>query len=65
MKEVIIIEKTKKKKELSEGIANTTALAEMAQALSLIDLARKYMWVIGNADLNAAKKLGLTNIKKY
>ena len=54
MKDVIIEEKTKEKERLSEGIADKTAPAEMTQALSLIDFAEKYIWVISNIDLNAA-----------
>ena len=37
----------------------------MTQALSPVDLAEKYIWAINNADLYAAKELGLTGIKKY
>ena len=65
MKDVIIEEKARKKERLSEGIANTTTPAEVAWALSPIDLAGKYMWAMSNANMDAVKKLGLTNIKKY
>ena len=62
---MIIEKKAKKKKGLSENIADTIALAEMAQALSLVDLAEKYIWAMSNTDIDAAKEMGLTNIKKY
>ena len=48
-----------------EGIADTTAPAEMARVSSLVDLADRYNWVISNADLDIIKELGLTSIKKY
>ena len=43
MKNVIIEEKAREKKRLSEGIVDTTVSAEVTQALSLVDLAEKYM----------------------
>ena len=42
MKDVIILEKTMKKEKLSEGSTDITALAEVARALSLVDLAWRY-----------------------
>ena len=39
MKDVIISEKTKEEKILSEGIAETTAPAEVAQVSNPVDLA--------------------------
>ena len=65
MKDMIIKEKAGEKKELLEGIADITAPAKVTQAPSSIDLARKYMWAISNANLDAAKKLRLTSIIKY
>ena len=65
MKNVIIKEKTREKEGLLEGIADTAAPTEVAQALSPIDLAGKYMWAMSNANIDAAKELGLTGIKKY
>ena len=62
---MIIEEKVSEKKKLSEGIVDATALAEVTQVLSLVDLAEKYMWAIGNADRDANKKLRQTCIKKY
>ena len=62
---MIIEEKTRKKEALSEGIADTTAPAEVALASSLVDLAGKYMCAMSNANMDTTKKLGLTSIKKY
>lgn len=39
---MIILEKAREKKELSRGITDTTASAKVAQALSPVNLARKY-----------------------
>ena len=65
IKDVIIEEKAREKEELSESIVDTTAPAKMIQASSFVDLAEKYMWAISNANLDAAKELGLIGIKKY
>ncbi len=64
MKDVIILEKAREKK-LLEGSADTTAPAKVARASSPINLAWKYRWAMSNVDMDAAKKLGLTGIKKY
>ena len=65
IKDVIIKEKGRKKEGLSEDIADTTAPAEVARAASPVDLAGKYILAMSNANMNAAKELGLTGIKKY
>ena len=65
MKDVIILEKAREEKMLLESIANITALAEVTRVSSPVDLAGRYNWVMSNADLDAAKELGLTDIKKY
>ena len=65
MKDVIISEKARKEEMLSKSIADTTASAERARKLNLVDVARRYNWAMSNADLNATKKLGLTGIKIY
>lgn len=65
MKDFIILEKVSKKEKLLEGIADTITLAELAQALSPVDLTRKYMLVMSNANVNAAKNLKLIGIKEY
>ena len=62
---MIISEKARKEKTLSKDIANTTALVKVAQVSSLINLAGRCNWAISNIDLDVAKKLGLTRIKKY
>ncbi len=64
IKDVIISEKVREKK-LSEGLADTTAPAEVARASSPIDLAWKYRWAMSNVDMDATKALGLTGVKKY
>ena len=65
MKDVIIEEKAREKEGLSESIADTTAPAKVAQGSSPVDLAGKYMWAMSNANIDAAKELGLIGIKKY
>ena len=65
MKHVIILEKTGEKENLSEGPTGTTTPAEMAQALSFVDLVWRYKWAISKADIETAKELGLTEVKNY
>ena len=65
IKDVFIKENARDKEGLLEEIANITLPVKMAWALSFINLVRKYMWVISNIDLDAAKELRLTGIKKY
>ena len=65
IKDVINKKKVQEKERLLKDIADITALAEMAWALSLIDFVGKYMWAMSNANLDAVKKLELTSIKKY
>ena len=65
MKDIIILEKTKEKKMLSKGIANTIAPVKVAQVFSPIDFAKRYNSAMSNTNQDATKKLGLTNIKKY
>ena len=62
---MIISKRARKKKMLSEGIADMTASAEVAQISSPVDLAGIYNWAMSNTDLDTTKKLGLTDIKKY
>ena len=64
MKDIIISEKARERK-LSEGPTDRPIPAEVAKVSSLIDVARKYRWAIGNIDMDTAKKLGLTGVKKY
>ena len=65
MKDMIISEKAKEEETLWKGIINTIVPVQITQILSFVDLARRYNWAISNANLDAAKKLGLTGIKKY
>ncbi len=64
IKDIIILEKAKEKK-LSKDLANITVLAEVAEALSLVNLARRYMLAMNNSNLDVAKELRLTGVKKY
>ena len=41
------------------------AQAEVARTSSLMDLDGKYMWAMSNVDIDAARDLGLTGIKKH
>ncbi|WP_375449299.1 hypothetical protein [uncultured Nostoc sp.] len=41
------------------------ALAEVGKTLSLMDLDGKYMWAISNVDIDVARDLELTDIKKH
>lgn len=40
-------------------------MAEIVKILSVINLNGKYSWAISNGDVDTAKNLYLTNIKKY
>ena len=66
MKDVIISKKALEKEgQLVVRNADKIALAEVRSALSLMDLDGKYMWAISNVDIDAARDLGLTGIKKH
>ncbi len=65
MKEVIVSDKAKEDKMLSESIADTTVPTKVARVSSPVDLVGRYNWAMSDADLDAAKELGLTGIKKY
>ena len=65
MKNIIILEKTKEKKKLSNFFIDITAVAEVIQILSSVDFAWKYRWAMNKADIDKAKKLEQTGIKKY
>ncbi len=45
--------------------ANKTAITKFAKVSSAIDLRNKHSWAISNADMDVARDLGLTSIKKY
>lgn len=40
-------------------------MAEVTKVLTAIDIDSKCKWVISNADMNAARDLRLTGVKKY
>ena len=40
-------------------------LAKVGKTSSFINLDSKYMWTIRNIDIDVARDLGLTGIKKY
>ncbi len=65
MKDVIISKKVREDELLSESIVDTTALAEVARVSSPVDLVGRYNWAMSDADLDVAKELRLTDIKKY
>lgn len=54
---MIISKKFKKKERLLESIVDIIAPVQMAQALSPIDLTRKYILIMSNSNLNTTKKL--------
>ena len=45
--------------------ANKIALVEVARTSSPMDLNGKYMWAISNVDIDAARDLVITGIKKH
>lgn len=47
------LKKVRKKKEL---LKNITTIAKIAQISNIINLTRRYKWVINNVNLNKAKK---------
>ncbi len=65
MKDVIILEKIRKEEILSKDIVDTTMSAKVAWVLSLVDFTRRYNLAMNNANLDVAKELRLTSIKKY
>ena len=50
---------------LSKCPVDITAPAEVAQASNPVNFTSKYRWAISNFDMDAAKELGLTRVKKY
>ena len=45
--------------------ADKIAVGEVRKTLTLMDLDGKYIWAISNIDIDAARDLGLTGIKKH
>ena len=65
MKAVIISKKAlKTERQLVVKNADKIVLAEVGRTSSLMDLDGKYMWAISNDDIDAARDLGLRDIKK-
>lgn len=60
----MILKKAKKKKLLEVSV-DTIALAIVTLALILINLIGRYRQAINNVDIDKAKELKLTEIKKY
>ena len=66
MKDVIISKKALEKEgQLVVRNADKIALAEVGRTSSPMGLDGKYMWAISNVDIDAARDLGLTGIKKH
>ncbi len=64
MKDVILVAERGRELLAMEN-ADKTAIAEVAKMSSAIDLGSKHSWAISNADMDVARDLGLTSIKKY
>ncbi len=62
---MIVLEKAREDKILSESIADMTVPAEVARVTSPVNLIGRYNWAMSDADLDVAKKLRLTSIKIY
>lgn len=65
IKNAIILEKIRKKEKLLKSIINKLVLTKVTQVSSLVDLTRRYKWIMRNADVNIVDKLELTGVKKY
>lgn len=65
IKYIIILDIPTGKRKLSMDIADTTTPAEMAQVFSLVNLVRRYKWVISNLNLDVTKKQIKTDIQRY
>ena len=66
MKDVIMSKKIlEKERQLVVRNKNKIALVKVGKMSSPINLKSKYMRAISNIDIDAARDLGLTGIKKY
>lgn len=67
MKNVMVVAKKSRKNKQLLAMKNTnkTIIAELSKLSSTIDLSSKYPQIISNVDMDIARNLGLTNIKKY
>lgn len=64
MKDIIILEKAREKK-LSKSLLNTTIVVEVAQVFGPVDFGLRSRCVMSNINIDIAKKLGQTRVKKY
>ena len=63
---MIILKKALEKEgQLVVKNAGKIALREFGKTSSPMDLDGKYMWAMGNDNIDTAKNLGLTSIKKH
>lgn len=65
MKDVVSLEKARGKKKLLEDTIDITTSAELAQVSSPVNLTSRYKQAMSNPEINVAKELRLTGIKKY
>ena len=66
MKDVVTSKKAREKEgQLVVKNADKIALVEVVRTSSPMNLDGKYMWAISNIDIDAARDLGLTGIKKH
>ena len=66
MKDVVTSKKAREKEgQLVVRNADKIAQAEVARTSSPMDLDGKYIWAMSNIDIDAARDLGLTGIKKH
>lgn len=62
---MINLKEVRKNKRLLKSIVDIIAPVDVAQQSSPINLARRYIWIMSNTDLDVAMKLWLTGVKKY
>lgn len=66
MKDIIkVAKKNRKNQEPLAEKFNKAAIIKIAKVLKAIDMNSKYKQAINNTDINAARDLRLTSIKKY
>ncbi len=64
MKDIIAVAERNRELLAMENV-DKTVIAEVAKVSSAIDLGNKHSWAISNADMDVARDLRLTGIKKY
>lgn len=62
---IVMAEKARENKKMLVKKGNKAVMAEVTRVSTAIDISNKYRWVISNANIDTARDLGLTNIKKY